>query len=177
MEYADLLARLQPKDRLNVERHVAMCDMNEGIAHTALWQRMACYLMTLCDHTAKTVGRHTMQFFVPDGQYRLQVFALHDQNNGGLLVYIYNVLDEAFDQNLLERPIAEDSTTYRLSGGRDLLNIERLDAKSLSAATYYKEMLGWNRRVLRVTLPLDATREQIAAVEKLCAISKSKWRG
>jgi hypothetical protein len=175
LAYTDLLTRLLPKDRLNVERHVAMCDINLGTAHSALWQRVACHLMTLCDSSAKTVGRHTMQFFVPDGPYRLQVFALHDQHNGSLLVYTHDVLEHAFAQNLLERPTAADSTTYRLCDSRDLLNIELLDAKSTTPAPYYKEMLGWNRRALRVTLPTDATPNQLAAVESLCSLSKSKW--
>lgn len=176
IEYIEFLVRLLPKDRLNVERHVAMCEANQGPAHTALWQRVACALMTLCDSSAKTVGRHTMQFFVPDGKYRLQVFALHDQHNGHLLVYAYNVLDEAFAAGLLERPTAEDSTTYRLTGGRDLLNIEQIDARSVTPAPYYKEMLGWNRRAIRITLPTDATPAQVEAVENLCALSKGKWK-
>ena len=175
LSYAELLARLLPKDRLNVERHVAMCDLNLGPAHTALWQRLACHMLTLCDSTAKTVGRHTMQFFVPDGRYRLQVFALHDQHNGHLLVYAYNVLEEAFAQDLLERPTAADSVTYRVRDTRDLLTIEQLDAKSTTPAPYYKEMLGWNRRALRISLPTDATEIQLNAVETLCTLSKSKW--
>lgn len=175
IEYIEFLMRLLPKDRLNVERHVAMCEANQGPDHAALWQRVACLLMALCDSTAKTVGRHTMQFFVPDGKYRLQVFALHDQHNGHLLVYAYNVLEEAFAASILERPTAEDSTTFRLSNAHDLLNIEQIDAKSITPAPYYKEMLGWNRRVIRITLPTDATPAQVAAVETLCAMSKPKW--
>ncbi|HZZ42349.1 MAG TPA: hypothetical protein VFE58_05395 [Tepidisphaeraceae bacterium] len=176
IDYVEMLARLLPKDRLNVERHITMCDMNQGPEHSALWQRIACLLMTLCDHPAKTVGRHTMQFFVPDGKYRLQVFALHDQHNGHLLVYAYNVLEEAFAAGLLERPTAGDSTTYRLSGTRELLNIELLDGKGMTPAPYFKEMLGWNRKVVRITLPTDATASQVAAVETLCGLSKAKWK-
>lgn len=176
MDYVELLTRLLPKDRLNVERHVAMCETHQSQAHAELWQRVACLLMTLCDHPAKTVGRHTMQFFVPDGKYRLQVFALHDQHNGQILVYTYHVLEDAFDLNLLERPTADDSTTYRLKNTRDLLNIEQLDVKNITPAPYYKEMLGWNRRAIRITLPTDATPEQVAAVETLCTLSKSKWK-
>jgi hypothetical protein len=174
--YADLLTRLLPKDRLNVERHVAMCEANQGPGHATLWQRVACQLMTLCDGTAKTVGRHTMQFFVPDGKYRLQVFALHDQHNGHLLVYMYNVLEEAFGAALLERPTAADSVTFRISGGHELLTIEQIDAKNVTPAPYYKEMLGWNRRAIRVTLPTDATQVQLEAVETLCEMSKGKWK-
>jgi hypothetical protein len=37
-------------------------------------------------------------------------------------------------------------------------------------------MLGWNRRVIRITLPTDATEAQVAAVETLCAMSKGKWK-
>lgn len=175
IEYLEFLMRLLPKDRVNVERHVAMCDANQGPGHSQLWQRIACLLMALGDATAKTVGRHTMQFFIPDGKYRLQVFALHDQHNGHLLVYAYNVLEEAFAANVLERPTAEDSTTFRVSNSHDLLNIEQIDAKSVTPVPYFKEMLGWNRRVIRVTLPTDATPGQVEAVERLCAMSKSKW--
>ena len=31
-------------------------------------------------------------------------------------------------------------------------------------------MLGWGRKAVRITLPVKATKEQIAAVESLCAM-------
>ena len=50
-----------------------------------------------------------------------------------------------------------------------------LDARNTTPAPYYKEMLGWNRRALRISLPTDATANQLQAVESLCGMSKSKW--
>ena len=60
------------------------------------------------------------------------------------------------------------------AGGLDdelRMAIDRLDGKTENAAAFFKDMLGWNRRALRVLLPVSASASQISAVESLCAMS------
>src|SRR5687768_1822879 len=101
VDFEAMLAKLAPKDRLNVQRHLAALEADPD--HAALWQRLACALMTLSPHAAKTNGQQSVQFFVPDGKYRMQVFALEDKRDGKLTVYVGNVLDEALAKGLLKK--------------------------------------------------------------------------
>jgi len=50
------------------------------------------------------------------------------------------------------------------------LRIDSLDGKSLNPAAHYKDLLGWSRKALRVTLPPSATPAQVEAAELLSAI-------
>ena len=43
--------------------------------------------MTLAPHFAKTDGQQRVRFFVPDGQYRMQVFAMEDLRDGVITIY------------------------------------------------------------------------------------------
>ena len=52
---------------------------------------------------------------------------------------------------------------------------QELDGKTLNPAPFYKDMLGWNRRALRITVGITATPDQLSAVETLCAMAARKW--
>src|SRR5690349_11081831 len=76
MDFETFLARLAPKDRLNAQRRVEVLEAEPDPSRVRLWKRLACALMTLASHSAKLVGRQMIQFYVADGKYRMQVFAL-----------------------------------------------------------------------------------------------------
>ena len=176
ISYDDFCAKLSAKDRVNVERHVAACEAEPDPKHAKLWRRLVCSLMTLSPHAIKCNGQHSAQFYVPDGKYRMQVFAIEDKREGQITVYCSDVLDESIAAKVIaRRRNKEDENAYPIVGTDETLMIEQLDGQTPSPAPFYKDMLGWNRRALRITLPIDATSRQAEAVEKICAISAQKW--
>src|SRR5215213_168852 len=106
LSFAEFLAKLPPKDRVNAEKRVGVLEASAGPGLAELWRRLACALMTLSPHAAKLVGKQTVQFYVADGKYRMQVFALEDLQDGNITVYCPNVLTQAVDAGLLVRPPA-----------------------------------------------------------------------
>jgi hypothetical protein len=177
IDYDGLLAKLGPKDRTNVERHVLAAETERDVEHAKMWKRVATHLMTLAAHAAKTTGQQSIQFFVADGKYRMQVFALEDLRDGKMTIYAGNALEEAIKEGLVTPPPKNERDThaYGIHGGKDKLIIEELDGKSLNPAPFYKDMLGWNRKAIRITLLTTATPAQIDVAEQLCTISARKW--
>ena len=208
-----LLAGLAAKDRSNIEKHLAACDAEPSPAHGKLWRRLAVALRKLAPLPVQTAGQHAVQFFIPDGKYRMQVFALEDGNNGQLMIYLPDVLAEAQKSGLLSKRGAKapgevaagaegsggaasssssasgpGATTtvggigpqeYAIRGGKGVaLRLEALDAANTpNPAAHVKNMLGWNRKALRVTLLTVSPTDLIAAAEALCALAAKKWAG
>ena len=179
MDYDAFLAKLRTKDRLNVERHVAACDAEPDPAHSNNYRRLVCALAGMAPHAAKTHGQQAVQIYVPDGKYRMQVFALQDQRDGLIMIFCDDVLDVAVKAGLLNGPheVAEQNNSYRLPNGVDSIKVDQLDGKTANPSPFYKDMLGWNRRAIRITLPSTANAAQVKAAETLCAIGAKKWQG
>jgi hypothetical protein len=177
LDYATFLTKLGTKDRLNVERHLTVCESGPSPAHAANYRRLLGVLASLAPAPAKTHGQQAVQFYIPDGKYRMQVFALHDPREQVINLYIEDVLDAALKSSLLSGPqeIAGQENSYRIRGSIDSLRIDRLDGKSVNPQPFYKDMLGWNRRGLRIIIPVTATPQQMQAVETLCALSAKRW--
>src|SRR5690242_4162454 len=76
MDYPTFLSKLGTKDRLNVERHLAICEAEPDPAHATYYRKLISILGGLAPHAVKTHGQQAVQFFIPDGKYRMQVFAL-----------------------------------------------------------------------------------------------------
>src|SRR5690606_3878145 len=110
-------------------------------------------------------------------KYRMQVFALEDQRDGKIQIYTADTLEQALAAGLFTPPEDEESNAYTIKGeGKSTLIVEQLDASNTpNPAPYYKHMLGWNRKALRITLLVTANDAQIAAAEDLCALAASKW--
>src|SRR5688572_4710267 len=152
--FEEFLAKLSPKDRANAERRVGVLEASAGPGLAELWRRLASALMTLAPHAAKLVSKQTVQYYVPDGKYRMQVFALEDLQDGNITLYCPDVLAEAVDAGLLVRPAAGGAAgVYGIKGSRDVLRIDALDRDSANPGAHYKDMVGWNRTALRITLP------------------------
>ena len=81
--------------------------------------------MTLSPHAAKLVGKQTVQFYVADGKYRMQVFALEDLQDGNITVYCPDVLTEAVEAGLLVRPGHAATSLYGIVGSGDALSSQR----------------------------------------------------
>jgi hypothetical protein len=177
-EFDLFVSRLGDRDRLNVERHIAFCEAEPSDVHEKLWKRLTCALSRLAPHAAHTSAQRAVRFFVADGKYRLQRFALEDLRDGYLAIYVGDALRDALDARIICGPRSVDAevSTYEVCDdpGGAPLEVEVLTAaKTTSAPDYFKHMLGWNRRALRVRVPLSAGAATIAAVEALCALSAS----
>ncbi|HTL30929.1 MAG TPA: hypothetical protein VL282_16985 [Tepidisphaeraceae bacterium] len=170
IDFDKFLERLGPKDKVNVERHVTAMEAESDPGHALLWKRLACALATLAPHSVKLNGQHSAQFYVQDGKYKMQVFAMEDLRDGKITIYCGDASEAARAAGL----ITGDSDQPKL-GNDSAITLEPLDSKSPNPAPFYKDMLGWNRKALRITMPANAKPSEIVAVESLCALSASKW--
>ena len=174
-DYDDFLSTLGDRDRQNLERHVTFCYAEPSDQHALLWKRLVLALARLAPRAAQTVGQRAVRFYVTDGKYRQQIFALEDLRDGQLAVYTGDVLAGALRAKLIRGPISsDDSVGVYETGGEPpaTLTIERLTAaKTTGAPEYYKHMLGWNRSALKIVVPVDASPSLAHAVEAICALS------
>ena len=169
--FEEFLAKLSPKDRANAERRVTVLEGEPDPGRARLWRRLAAVLMTLAPQSAKVVGRQTVQFYIADGKYRMQVFALEDLQDGNFTVYCPDVLAEATAAGLVGEPVEAGPHLRRIGTSGELLLIESLDGTSLSPGVHFKDMVGWNRKALRITLPPSASPVQIETTELFCALA------
>ena len=177
IDFEAFLAKLSAKDRTNAQRHLAAVEGEADDRHGAIWRRLVCALMTLAPHAVKFNGQQSVQFFIPDGKYRMQVFAIEDLRDGKITLYCPNVLDEATSAGLFAKREAAGTppNLYTIAGTDQHLTLEALDGATPNPASFYKDMLGWNRKALRITLPTKATNHEVEAAEILCAMSAQKW--
>jgi hypothetical protein len=179
IEFEAFLSKLSPKDRLNVERHIAACEAQVHPDHAKLWQRMATWLATLASHAVQTTGQQAVSFFIADGKYRMQVFALEDARDGKVAIYTPDVLDQAVSAKLIGKPTKGDgeSTAHPIkSDEKQHILVEQLTAANTpNPSEFYKHMLGWNRKAMRITLLTTSTDMQMATAEKLCALAAERW--
>jgi hypothetical protein len=155
-----------------------VCDAEPTAEHGKLYKRLVCTLAWLAPQAVRTTGQRAIQFFMSDGKYRVQVFALEDLCDGNVVVYLTDALDEAQSEGTFKRrgktegeaslyEIAEQPGTF--------LRIERLNsANTVEAPDYYRHMLGWNRKALKLTLPANASPAQLRAAEALCVVAARK---
>lgn len=193
-DFEDFLARLGDKDRNNLQKHLSACEAEATPAHAALWKRLVWSLANLAPHGVRTTGQRAVQFFVADGRYRLQAFALEDPRDGTIVLYAADALEAAVRAGALRGPVrasgadvvhdaaevpeapagsaalAAPPVYYAVPEEPGLpLKVEVLSAAgTASAPDYYKHMLGWNRRAVRVTVPVGAGPAHVRALEVLC---------
>jgi len=173
--YDAVLSALGDRDRQNLARHLAFCETEPGPEHARLWKRLVCTLAGLGPYSIQTTGQKAVRFFEADGRYRRQVFALEDPRDGTLLLYLADVLDSAIRDRLIGRPTLGDggATTYGVCAAPQFsLRLDVLTAAgTVSAPDFYRHMLGWNRKAIRITLPTIAHEAQVRAAEMLCSSS------
>lgn len=177
--FDDLLTKLAAKDKANIERHLAFADADSPHPdHGKLWRRLARALGTLAPHAIQTTGQQAIQFFIADGKYKKQVFALEDPRDGRLMIYSPDAVEVAVKSGVVTAPRSgADALQYGIKGAAgQTLQVEALDnANTPNPAAFYKHMLGWNRKAMRITLTLPATPAQVDAAEALCALAAREW--
>jgi hypothetical protein len=174
-DFESFLAKLAPKDRLNAERRVQVLEAEADPARAHLWRRLVCAMMTLAPHAAKFVGKQMVQFYVADGKYRKQVFAMEDLQDGHFTLYCPDALAEVVAAGLLVPAPDAGPHFYRTGASGQMLRVEPLDGDSLNPGAHFKDMTGWNRKALRVTLPPSASEAQVEAAETLCAVAATHF--
>lgn len=176
ISYETLLSRLTDKDRGTLERQIASYDAKAGHKPARRWRQLACLLMTLAPLPGKITSGHTMRFYIPDGKYRKQVYALQGMPDGTIVVYAPDVVEQAIGARHL-RAVTGVPNRYRLPAFPQTLEIDALDGKTPNPDPVFKDMTGWNRKAIRMTLSPTATDEQLAAVEHLCTLAAEEWAG
>ena len=171
----DVLARSGARDRTNVEKHLAACETEPHPAHAQLWRRIATKIASLAPLPVQTVGLQAVLFFIPDGKYRMQVFALEDKGESVIHLYIPDVLAQATRAKLVQKAGPDE---YTAPGAKDqTFSIHSLDASNTSdPPPHIKNMIGWNRKAIRIALKTtDATGPQVVAAEAMCDLAAAKW--
>ena len=169
LSFAEFMSKLSPKDRANAERRVTALTAESASQQAETWKKLACTLITLAPQPAKFVGKQTVQFYIADGKYRMQVFALEDLQDGNTTVYCPDILEAVLKARLLA-PSA-DAHIYHVKPANEPLYIEALDGNSLNPGAHFKDLVGWNRKAIRITLPPSASPNQINATQLLCAVA------
>ena len=177
LSFDEFLAKLSPKDRAGAGRRLSVLDAMPDQTHATVWRRLACALMTLAPFAAKLVGKQSVQLYVADGKFRMQVFALEDLQDGICTIYCPDVLDEALGAGLLTHLPRPDVDQYVIQSSGERLTIKRLDKSSSNPAPHFKDMTGWNRKALRITLPSSPSPSQLETAELLCAIGAQRIAG
>jgi hypothetical protein len=180
--FDEMVGKLSPKDRQNMEKQLNSYDESGDKGRASLWKRLVGTMSDLAPGVPpKTSAQRTVQFFVPDGKWRMQVFAIEDRKDGNIAVYTEDVLAEAIKAGVVAKPAKRAPGTppeYTAKGADRPIVIEQLDGKSeADPAPFYKDMLGWNRKALRVTLPGDASDALARAVERICEMAAVRRNG
>lgn len=168
-----MLLKLGVREQSAQARRLATCEQTNPKRAQA-FRRLAALLFSLASSRPRMVQR-AIQFYIPDGKYQLQVFALDDATDGTLVVCCEDMLAAAIEADLLT-PLAGQAQRYTVLGTSQALTVEQQDGKTENPPVYCGAMTGWNRRALKVTLPSDPSSDQLQCVELLCAMSSLRWQ-
>ena len=176
-DFTEFLAAVSARDRANLEKHVAALDTEASPGHVKSWRKLVTVLRRYAPLAANTIGPQVIQYFVADGKYRMQVFALEDKKDGQILVYMPDVIAAATKAGVLAKPAGGRAGEYPIKAGKnDALLVEILDAANTpDPQPAIKHMLGWNRKALRLTLPSIANAPQLAATEAMAELAAKAW--
>jgi hypothetical protein len=177
----EVLARAPVKDRGSIQRHLAACDAEPDPRHAATWRRLALVMGTLAGTPLQTValettGHHATLFFIADGKYRMQVFTLEDRKDGLLAVYLPDVLEAA----VKAKALSKKGDVYACGGtSKRPIEVVQIDASNTpDPPRHYKNLIGWNRKAIRLTIDLrgEADAEAHATTaEALLRLAAKQW--
>jgi len=174
-KFRPVLDRVGAKERIKIEKHLAVCDAEATATHGLLSRRIAAILGELAPLAIQSVGNNAWRFFIADGKYRMQVFALEDSFDGMLRIYLPDMLNEAVKAKILARTAI--GQTFAVEGSAAQLKIDSLgEAEASAAPLHVKHMLGWNRKALRLNLSTAKSDEKLGnAVQALAQLAAKSW--
>ena len=177
----DMFSKLGARDRANLEKHLAALDAEPDDTHSRLWRRIVTSLWKHAPMPVQLQGTQAIMFFIADGKYRMQVFAVEDKNDGLIAIYLPDVLTPALEAGVILRSKGSTATDeeygFNYNGQRQPVFLRQLDAANTpDPAAYIKHMIGWNRKAIRVTIPaVRADSPQLLAVQALAAVAAKQW--
>lgn len=171
-KYEAFLSRLSPKARATMAKYDENSETRGTNAYGDLWKRLAGLISSLAPQTADMVG-FAVKFYIPDGKYRQQVFALETAHKGTVAVYLPDMLNAAVARHLITAgPLAN---TYQIAGNaRGQIHLEPITANTCETVVC-KAMVGWGKRAFVTTLDEHSTPEQLQMVEELCRLAAESW--
>jgi len=146
-----LLPRLGVREQSALARRLSTSQESDPRRAEA-WRRLAGLMFSLAAARPRTVQR-AVQFYIPDGKYQQQVFALDDVVDGSLVVCCEDILEEAIAAKFL-KPDGGGTGRYLVLGTPQAITIEQLDGKTENPPVYVSAMTGWNRRAIQRTQSL-----------------------
>ena len=169
----ELLSKAGARDRGTIEKRLAMLDTDPDPERAMCWRRLFVKLSDLVSLPAHPFGSNAFQFFIPDGKYRMQVFALDDASNGLLILYLPDVLVKAVKDKFLVKNADRFSPA---DAPKQVLTIERMDANTANPPEFMKHMIGWNRKAVKLTLHISTRGvAELRAAERLCELAAAEW--
>jgi hypothetical protein len=171
-QYEAFLGHLTVKGRSTVQKHDESCETAGDQERGVLWKRLAGGLGQLANHAIEVYDLRSVKFYVADGKYKLQVFALEDTPQGTLVVYFPDVAQTAVSEKIITGGTSPQ--LYRVPGGAEPLHLTPINAETPDM-TVCKAMLGWGRRALRAEFALPMQEAHVRAVEHLCELAARKW--
>jgi hypothetical protein len=167
--FASVMEKAPGKDRANLQRHL------DGLTpdHAKTWKSVVALLGGLAPHALQAVGKESIRFFVADGRYKFQLYALEDTSDGQLRVYLPNVIDEAVKKKLLAPAgVPGEFIAKGAARGAATLRVEQLDAaNTVDAPAHFKYMIGLGRKALRVVFPAVGGAAHVELLGQLCAMA------
>lgn len=170
----EALGRLGARDRANIEKHLTALGTETDSKHAQLWRRLAGKLCELSPLPMQAIGAQAVIFFAPDGKYRMQVYALEDNRDGNIVIYLPDVTAQA----VKEKVLVKSGEGFAVAGSKArTLTVDALDAGNTpEPAQHVKHMIGWNRKAVRVTIPVTSPDSpEVAAAEALCSLAARQW--
>ncbi|QOV87948.1 hypothetical protein [Humisphaera borealis] len=168
--FNEAFEKVSPKDRANLQKHLdAVASMPHAFTDT--WKGLLLTLSQHAPHACQTVGTEAVRFFVQDGTYKLQMFALEDKLAEPIRVYLPNVLEASIKAKLISRTAAPNAFTVAGESGEPIL-IDELDASTtIDAPVHFKFMIGLNRKALRVTFPSRDRTGLVKLISAMCDLA------
>lgn len=172
-EFSTFLSRLAPKARAVVDKQLELSDGEAGRGKQ--WKRFAELMGRLAPHAVEVTGG-AVRFFIADGKYRQQVFALEALETSVVRLYLPDVLAVGVARSVLVAPKVGEADIYGVvKGGGAKVVFEALNADTENLAPFCKPMLGWGRRAVRTSVDPAADEKSVQAVERLCELAAETW--
>ncbi len=168
LTFADFCARLTVKERAYAEKRSAA--MEGDPARQRLWQHLAARLLALAGHSAKVNSTESIQFYAPDGKYRMQIFALQDIVPEYLSIHCRDTLDTLLEKKLLHKP-ATGSIRYGVRGTTETLAVERVLPQTAEHPAAFRDLLSWNRKCMRIDVGVSSSPALLNALDEMLVIS------
>jgi len=171
-DFDRLQARLTPKARASVTKHLDIVSGSAELGFGECWKRLVGMLGRLAPDLVEAAGT-SLKFSIVDGKYRRQVYALDDQRKGLIQIYLPDIMAAAQKAGLVG--IAEGGTIAVKGDIKTRIPLDVITADTKDIPDCCKPMLGWGRKALRIEIGVAGEEKQVRMIEKLCALAAETW--